>query len=105
MTARREARAAGSIARGGVPPQLRDRQHPMWADERAVAAFARDHGLHLGDPQHPGAAWERFDRARLAWCKTHDLLSPHGLPDFRAMRAAGIDATSSVRERIHALRG
>ena len=98
-------RRAPLVAADGVPVPLKDRDAAFWFDSDAVAGLAAQEGLlgPVADPRVVEAwpAWRRFDVFRAAWCESVGMVNAAlRCPDYEAMRAAGIDMSSSARLRL-----
>jgi hypothetical protein len=96
---------AGRSDDGLAPAALRDRHDPLWSDPVRVQRLAADTGTTV-DWAGWGSlasmpAWRRFDRFREAWCLGNGLESKWpGRFDAARARAAGVDVSSSVRDRL-----
>src|SRR5690625_792201 len=98
-------RRAPLVAADGVPVPLKDRDAAFWFDSDAVAGLAAQEGLPgpIADSQlvQSWPAWRRFDVFRAAWCESVGMVDAKlRCPDYEAMRAAGIDMSSSARLRL-----
>ncbi|EYR63270.1 hypothetical protein N866_01785 [Actinotalea ferrariae CF5-4] len=89
-----------------MPPALRDRLDPVWADHAAVSELVAAYGLTLSlrgaSLLRAAPPWARFDSFRKAWCQANGLMSdqwPDRI-DQRRARAAGVDLSGSARYRL-----
>lgn len=102
MTARREARRAHLATTGagvGVPPELADRDHPVWHDQRAYHRWMTAHGWTLPPAERIGCTTSPANRrsaAAAAWAVTTGVCTTtygdgkHPSADWGALRAAGL---------------
>lgn len=89
---------------GGVPAELTSRLHPVWSHPGAVEDLAAQLGVRCRVDQglDAGAAANRFDAFRRAWCENNQLMHPKWPAniDFARARDAGVDMSGSSRFRL-----
>lgn len=92
MARRRQLTAATT---DGVPAELTDPDHPVWADPAASTTLADQHGLTLDWRWSPlrDSAFSRFDAFRTAWATQHGYTN-HYSPDLHRLRTIGVYASA-----------
>lgn len=102
MTARREARRVQLATTGagvGAPPELADRDHPVWRDQRAYRRYMDGHGWSMSPSERmgvPSSPANRRSAAAAAWAVTAGACTrtygdgKHPSADWGALRAAGL---------------
>lgn len=101
MSARRRARAGGNLPRDidGVPPELVDPDHSVWADVDAVERLAEVYGVDYAEPAPSmlrDPYFERFRAFREGYARRFGFMSGQyaNTVDLKRLRAAGVYAAS-----------
>ena len=90
-------RAEARPVSNGVPLELADPDHPVWASKKSTEALTRRLGLEPRWSPFPPSAmrdpdFERFAAVRQAWAAQAGMLAPWGGLDCHALREAGVFA-------------